>query len=383
MLSRIAKPFLQRTLAPILVEAGAGFDVAVVRLAQEIAKRAAPSRHQDVAERKVYLERVATDYAAVDRDAFYAEPPALEQMHEIRVRDLPADGRSRRGEVVDLSWQSGWRCVRDDQRGRFARWRENDTAHVRMFRHARREGDGVARPTVICVHGYRAGTFTFEERAWGASWLYGLGLDVALFTLPFHALRAPANRKTTPLFPTADVARTNEAFGQSMWDLRRLSAWLRGRGASHVGAMGMSLGGYTVSLLATVDPTMDFIVPFIPLADLTDVVVEHEALRGTVVPEGLIDAGKCALELVRPLSRKPLVSSDKVLVIGAEGDRITKRSHAESLAAHFSCELVVFPGAHLLQFGRREGFSAIARFLSQRSLIAERGRRLSSAVTPR
>lgn len=350
------RPLLRRTL----VEAGASFDVAVVRIAQELAKRA-PSRRQDVAERLAYLRRVARDYGEIDPAEFYAKPPGLGDHGHSRVRDL------ERGEVVDLSWASGWTCARDDQRARFNRWRENNTVHARWLRHRDR-----AAPTIVCIHGYRAGTFTFEERAFGAEWLYRLGLDVALFTLPFHALRAPAHRRGTPLFPTADVARTNEAFGQAVWDLRRLIQLMRERGAPHVGVMGMSLGGYTTALLATVESSLDFAVPYIPLSDLTDVVVEHEALRGTVVPHELIEAGKQAMALVRPLARSPAIPSERVMVVAAEGDRITRTSHAKALAEHFGAELVTFPGAHLLQFGRREAFAAIAKFLARRAVISPR-----------
>jgi pimeloyl-ACP methyl ester carboxylesterase len=331
-----------------------------VRIAQELAKRA-PTKRQDVAERQAYLEGVGASYAAVDEKKFYAQPPPIADLETKRVRDI------EKGEVLDLSWTSGWTCAREDQRERFQKWRENGTAHVRLFRHRDR-----AAPTMICVHGYRAGTFSFEERAFGAQWLFNLGLDVALFTLPFHALRAPANRRGTPLFPTADVARTNEAFGQAMWDLRRLVQYVRERGAPHVGVMGMSLGGYTASLLATVESSLDFAVPYIPVSDLTDVVVEHEALRGTVVPHELVEAGKRSMALVRPLARTPALPPERILVVGAKGDRITRTSHAEALAKHFGSELMIFPGAHLLQFGRREAFAGIAKFLARRGVISAR-----------
>lgn len=359
------RPLLRKTLGPILVDAGASFDVAVVRLAQEIAKRGSdPRRHDDVRGRKEYLDRVASTYGALDPASFFAAPPPIEQLHVARVRELTA---REPGEVVDWSWRSGWRCATEEQREKWARWHENDTVHVRRFRHRRKPA-----PAIICIHGYRAGTFSFEERAFAAQWLFELGLDVALFTLPFHALRAPAGRGSTPLFPTADVARTNEAFGQAMWDLRGLVQRLRADGAPAVGVMGMSLGGYTTSLLATVEKDLDFAVPFIPVSDLTEVVVDHEALRGVTVPQNLIDAGKGAMALVRPLGRPALLPKERMMVVGAIGDRITKTAHAEALAAHFGCELVTFPGAHLLQFGRREAFASIAKFLSRLGLVGPR-----------
>jgi dienelactone hydrolase len=64
------------------------------------------------------------------------------------------------------------------------------------------------------------------------------------------------------------VVRTNEAFGQAIWDLRGLALALRADGASAVGAMGMSLGGYTTALWSTIDPEdaggIEFAVAMIP-----------------------------------------------------------------------------------------------------------------------
>jgi pimeloyl-ACP methyl ester carboxylesterase len=360
MSSRFARSLLGRALRPVLVEAGAGLDVAVVRLVQ----RLGPRRFEEPAARHSRLEAVAERYRATDPERFYAPPPPIEDLRVRRVRALEPVA-----EIVDLTWTSRWTCHDEAVRARWSQWHENSTAHVRLLR-----GRGPSpRPVLVCVHGYRAGAFAFEERAFAATWFHRLGLDVALFTLPFHALRAPRARTGAPLFPTGDAARNVEGFGQAIWDLRSLIGWLRAQGAPEVAAMGMSLGGYTVSLLATVEQELAFVCPFIPVADLTDVALEHEALRGQQVPDALVTAGKQAMELVRPLARRPLVPSERILVVAAEGDRITPRAHAEALAAHFGAELVAFPGAHLLQFGRRDAFAAIARRLAALGLVAPPG----------
>jgi predicted alpha/beta hydrolase family esterase len=62
-----------------------------------------------------------------------------------------------------------------------------------------------------------------------------------------------------------------------------------------------------------------------------------------------------------------------MLVVAAAADGITQTSHADRLAEHFGAKIVHFPGAHLLQFGRREGFAAMARFLAERKVITPRG----------
>ena len=335
----------------LLANAASRFDVVVVRLAQQLARRAA-GQGPSHTHRLSVLEETARIYGGVSPARFYAEPP-LPAIRERMVRRLPEGG-----EVIDLTWESGW--VPFDAAGReaYLRFEENRVAHARLLRHPD------PAPTIVCLHGYRAGVHRFEEVAWRARWLYRrLGLDVALVTLPFHALRAPRGR-FAPVFPSTRTGRTVEGFGQAIWDVRSLIGWLRSRGTPHLGVAGMSLGGYTAALLSTVEPRLDFAILFIPLADLTDVAFEHEALRGEQIPEPLREAGKAALQLVRPLARKPLVPGDRMLVVAAEADRITaKNTHAERLAEHFTAPLVTFPGGHLLQFGRRAGLRAMARLI--------------------
>ncbi len=335
----------------LVQSAASTFDVAVVRLSQTIARRYAGDG-PDHSARLLRLQETARTYERIPPQVFFADPP-LPRISEHRVRSLPEGG-----EAVDLTWESGW--VPHDPEGRVAylRFEENRIAHARFLHHA------TPRPTILCLHGYRAGVHLFEELAWNARWLYlKLGLDIALLTLPFHALRAPRGR-FAPVFPSMRTGRTVEGFGQAIWDARSLIRWLRERGAPHIGVAGMSLGGYTAALLSTIDANLDFVVLFIPLADLTDVAFEHEALRGVKVPEELRDAGKNALRLVRPLARKPLVPGERMLVVAAEADRITATpSHAQKLAAHFNAPIVTFRGGHLLQFGRRRGLKAMARLI--------------------
>src|SRR5262249_25898975 len=205
----------------------------------------------------------------------------------------------------------------------------------------------------VLIHGCAQGHWSFEERAWPIAWL-AKRFDLALALLPFHALRSHGRA----IFPGGDPRFTNEGFRQSMQDLRALVRFLRARGAPSVGVMGMSLGGYTTALAATVEPDLAFAVPVIPLASLADFAYEQGRLGTGAESRAQREALEEANRIVSPFARPSLVRPEKVLVVAAENDRITPIAHAERLAKHFGANMVRFQGGHLLQFGRGDAFRA-------------------------
>ena len=92
-------------------------------------------------------------------------------------------------------------------------------------------------------------------------WLYEkLGLDVACFTLPFHGpRRGVGSAYTGQQFVSEGMSWTAEAFRQTVLDFRALLNYLEhDRGSPAVGVSGISLGGYTTALLASVEPRLAF-----------------------------------------------------------------------------------------------------------------------------
>jgi pimeloyl-ACP methyl ester carboxylesterase len=335
-------------------------DVAALRLLQDLVD---PESYRvgDVSARLADLEAAEEMYGSLDPETFYRAPPRIRHVRTELVRTL-----RRRGEVIDLTWPSGHVPHATLRLQKYRHLTKNDTVHARWFRHGR------TAPTVICVHGYRGGAYALEELLWPVSRLYRQGLDVVLFTLPFHGRRSPSELPGPVLFPSnRDLFLTVEGFGQAIWDLRGLFAWLGGQGSRTIGVAGMSLGGYVAALLATIEPRLEFVVPYIPLADFAQAFSAHLELRGRQVPKELLEAGQRAMRLCRPLLRAPLVESERVLVVGAEHDLITGRAHAEQLARHFEAELVLFPGAHMLHVGRSQALAAM-RGLFERLGIVER-----------
>jgi pimeloyl-ACP methyl ester carboxylesterase len=273
----------------------------------------------------------------------------------------------RGAEVWDASWPSDYEPYLPEVSERYLRHSRNRTAHARLF--LRGGPTGAPRPTAVLIHGYMMGQWAFEERAFPVRWLLQRGLDVALFVLPFHAVRAREDRRAPPPFPGTDPRFVNEGFRQSMCDLQNLVCWLRQRGTPDVGLMGMSLGGYTTSLAATVIEGLSFAVPMIPLASIADFAREQGRLGSGRDEEEEHRALEAATRVVSPFARPSRIAKERVLVIAGEGDGITPASHAERIARHFDARTVRFVGGHLLQFGRREAFREVGRLLRGLGLL--------------
>lgn len=350
-----------------LLGAAAAFDRAATYAAYARARRSRRSSRAeslDHAARLDALERLEALYSR-PIEGWFRPPRSIEPS--------PQPVRRLAGSVVeDLRWDSAFDPLTPGVAERYLRGEDNRRAAARLWRHERVAGRATERPAIVLIHGYLGGHHGMEERIWPIRWLHHrLGLDVALFVLPFHGLRAVRGRRGAPPFPGADPRVTNEGFRQAMGDLRDLIHWLKSRGNRQVGVMGMSLGGYTTSLVATVEPELAFAVPVIPLASMADFARDQGRLGRT--PE---EAARehAALERVyapvSPLHRRLVIDPERVLIVAAEADRITPIHHAERLAEHFEAPLETFVGGHLLQFGRAEAFRRVGRLLGELGVIS-------------
>ena len=287
---------------------------------------------------------------------------------------VPLEVRRVRPGVWEAAWTSAFEPFLSAVAERYLSRVENRTARARLYL-ASSADTQTTRPAVIAIHGYMGGQWLIEENVWPIEWLLRRGLDVVLPVLPLHAGRAGSHRGA-PAFPSSDPRLTNEGFRQAVTDIRTLVRWLRDRGAPKVGVMGMSLGGYTSALTATVTDEIDFVMPMIPLASIADFAREQGRLGRTAAEE---DEQHAALEranwIVSPLARPLAVSKTRALVVAAEHDRITPASHAARLARHFDCEMLTIAGGHLVQIGRSEAFRALGAMLEREGIIPPRRRR--------
>ncbi len=338
--------------------AAAAVDLAIRRTALS---RTNGKRHADTLRHEVriaLLHRLKERYRRLGAyESFFREPRRIVPIQDVRL------ARPNGLRVVDLHWQSDYRTFLPEVQEQYDAHVENRTATARLVLHDE------PRPMAILIHGYLGGAHRMERRLWPMSFWRRLGMDLALFVLPFHGSRAAKGFGRLPPFPGAEPRITNEGFRQSMADLQDFIAFLVERGHPKIGVMGMSLGGFSTALAATLEPKLAFAVPIIPLASIADAALLNGHLGDATVAADQHRALEAVHLMTSPLHRKLAIPATSVLVIGAERDQITPIENARKLATHFHCKLETMHGGHLVQLGRNERFRSIGRFLNELGVV--------------
>lgn len=318
----------------------------------------------DARRQLVELARVYSDGTLGLPSQFFPAPD------EPVVRMAPAGGGPLGTRVVDLSYPSDYEPFLPAARAMHLRLTVNLTSHVRWWT------SGRGRPVMVVLHGWGGGSHWVTERTFAVEYWLRHGWDVAAFVLPFHGDRAPGSGalRSGALFPSPNPMRTNEGFGQAIFDLRGLSRFLRSRGAPAVGALGMSLGGYTTALWASVAGPddvggVDFAVAMIPAVRMAQLMWRHganspervRAVKAGITEDLLADA----FAVHTPTTRPARPARDRLFVIGGRGDQITPPEQAAALAAHWGVDVRWFDGGHLAQLGRGEVLRDVRRALGQ------------------
>lgn len=307
-----------------------------------------------------------------DPTAFFARPPRGVEVKATKAeRPLfsPDDGECR-----DLVFESPFEPVNPRLRAGWKKEKKNRFAHARFWSH--HEGP---RPTIIAIHGFSADLYHLNEWFFSLPFFYAIGCDVMLFTLPFHGKR---QSNVSPFsgygFFAGGPSRINEAFAQAVHDVRIFVDWLEDRHLmKHVGVTGVSLGGYTTSLLAAVEPRFEFAIPNVPVVSLADLVLEWEPLGVAVkaalglMRRDLVDIRKL-LAVSTPLTYAPVLPRERLMIIGGIGDRLAPPKHSRLLWEHWDhCRIHWFPGSHLVHLDRGSYLRQITRFLGELGFLPQ------------
>lgn len=356
-------------MANLFTKASAAIDRGVVRfMERRMAPRTPRIDHTDARARLIATAALYNDGTLGAPSPFFPTPPVP------RMELVPAGDGPLGTQVIDLRWPSEYAPFAAPARDLHASATENLTAHARWWTSDQRPGPSTGRPTIVLLHGWGGGNHWVTQRAFVVPYWLRHGYDVAAFVLPYHGARAPGGGlgASGALFPSPNPLRTNEAFGQAIHDLRALALFLRARGASAVGAMGMSLGGYTTSLWASIAGPddaggLDFAVAMIPAVSMATLMwrlgenspTRVRAVKAGITEDLLVDA----FAVHAPTTRPSRVPRDRLSVIAGRGDRITPPEQAEQLALHWGVDIAWFDGGHLAQVGRGDALRDVRRKL--------------------
>jgi hypothetical protein len=315
-LRRIAKRFSRLLLTENL------FDVDLAILRQQIAFYNSP--------------------ALVKNPESFFRPPnesasILSELHETR-----ADG-----EVLDLSFARTFEPMNSAYSDELAAHQPNNTVRARYWRHSAKP-----RGTIISIHGWLLGSSRLSDATLAPEEFYQQGFDVVLYELPLHGRRANvAERGIT--FPCADLSRTNEGFGQAIYELRQLRTYLLESGAQSIGVLGMSLGGYVASLWSGLDD-LDFVICVSPLVKMAPF-VKSILRKASIVSDQALNLKKAVqttnlsrvYAMHSPLSYECRVAAERRLIVSCKHDRILPKGHTEALCSHWGGDTVLWAaGGH-------------------------------------
>jgi pimeloyl-ACP methyl ester carboxylesterase len=291
---------------------------------------------------------------AGDAERVFLPPPK-----GIAIEARPVTGCSvglRGIQRFELRFASPFKPLNPAVQPQFDSMHNNAVAHAQHWCHGDRP-----RPTLIVIHGFAADSPFLNAHILSLAGFYHQGYDILLFTYPHHGPRAERQDlfSGVGLFGRGLLSFTESPL-HAIHDLRVFIDYLQARGVEHIGVTGISLGGYTASLLATVDERLSFCIPIVPAVSPIDLFLEWwptgPLLSRLMRSQGMSVAEMRGLIAVHnPLTYKPLTDGKNVLIIGGAGDRFALPRHLRLLQQHWSgSRLHWFPGSHLIHLGRGE-----------------------------
>lgn len=262
-------------------------------------------------------------------------------------------------------------------RERWLGYDANRTEHAWVVR-TRQPG----RPWLVCVHGFGMGSPMMDIRAFRARHLSReLGLNLLLPVLPLHGPRQKPGAGAGEGFMSIDLIDAVHGFAQAAWDIRSAIRWIRFHEPDAVvGLYGLSLGGYTVALTASLEDDLACVISGIPATDLVDLYRRHSPpkVRRRALESGAL--GPKAVDVhrvVSPLVLEPKPPRDRRFMFAGVGDRMSTSKQAQRLWEHWDRPKIAwYPGGHVGFFFASE----VGRFVEE--ALADSGLVDVDAATP-
>jgi hypothetical protein len=276
----------------------------------------------------------------LDPVAYHVDPPRPQSARVDRFASLF-------GPYQHLRFASGYEPHPGEPgRERWLSYLPNRSAHAWLLEHP-----GPPRPWLVCIPGYRMGTPAVDFTGFRARWLHlELGLNVAIPVLPFHGPRR-VGRRGGDGFLTGDFLDTVHAQAQAVWDVRRLIEWLRAQRTPAVGVYGVSLGGYTAALVASLEAELRCAIAGNPATDFLRLMRSHLPPAILRLAEGLgfpFANLQHVLRVISPLAMPPRVPHERRFLYAGRADRLAPPDHARDLWRHWEQpRLDWYDGSHV------------------------------------
>lgn len=319
------------------------------------------------------LKRDAGNRAFYQRKANKADPEAFfKRPNSSRVQMKSSDAgllrfRPDDGSCRLLSFESPFKTVNPKLRDEYPKQKRNMRAVAQHWRH-----DDGPRPTIAVIHGFMADPYWMNRMFFALPWFYKQGYDILLYTLPHHGKRAA---RSSPFsghgFFANGTAHISESFAHAVHDFRIFLDYLESEGVSKVGVTGISLGGYTTALLASVEDRLEFAIPNVPVVSLADLVLEWFPLNLSI--KAMLKATGTSVRDIRhelavhsALTYQPRLPKERLMVIAGAGDRLAPPKHARLLWDHWDRPRIHwFPGNHLVHLDKGKYLKEMASFMQE------------------
>jgi dienelactone hydrolase len=333
-----------------------GIDTAGAKLVAEV--NAGPrydlSRQRATIDYNYYLD----PKFKADPRLFYpapSSPPAVEVVAKLTEDD--------KVEITLLKWPSLYQPMNPAFAPVYEGYPETHTAYgVYMKSKSGNKG------AIVISHGWTGGEITKSYKLEKMEDFAEIGYDSVLIQQPYHGLRAPADSEFSgELFFSGEVARTNEAFCQTVTDVRSMVMWLRPN-YKVVGIKGGSLGGITTLLTAAVDPTIDFAIAWVPPSSLGDMPKDSPLVPFIIkgLEESGLDQQKLdeVMYLSSPANFQPAIPKDDLLIFAGMGDNfVPPYMPAKVWQAWDQPPIFWFAGGHVKNFELKQSMEIQKEFL--------------------
>ena len=320
----------------------------------------------------VRVQREATDaYELFEEKGWFSDPASYHQdppqLEKPKIETTEHKGR----EVEHLTFESEYEPHEEEPgRERWVSYRRNPTAHAFILRHG-----GEQRPWLMCVHGIRMGTLGKSMIRFQPEYLHEeLGLNLIMPVLPMHGPRDTGGIISGERTLSGDMMDTLHTGAQAMWDLRRMISWLReSEDAPAIGALGHSLGGYAVSLLASLEEDLDCVIAGNPAVDPSHLFWANALAVTThsLSAEGIREETyKALLRPVSPLALQPMVPLDRRAIFAGVVDRVIPPVQAHALWRHWEKPRIGwYQGAHQRFIRAEEGREVLEETLRAADML--------------